>query len=97
MTEYRLMGTENPRTGEEHLWMRKDGKSMSFEDVANDLFDMQEQLHHCRGLLETAVDAWECGMTVRNDEYVVLADFKAACLTGAWYEAAKQAAGGGDE
>jgi hypothetical protein len=31
------MGTENPRTGEEHLWMRKDGKSMSFEDVANDL------------------------------------------------------------
>ena len=68
MVEYKLMGVESPRTGEEHLWMTKDGKSMSFEDVANDLFDMQEQLHDCHGLLETAVDAMstngiQCGLS----------------------------------
>jgi hypothetical protein len=91
MAEYKLMGTECPRTGEEHLWMRKDGKLMSFEDVANDLFEMQEQLHFCRQLLETACDAWECGHV--NS----LLGMQQLHLTGAWYEAARDAAGGGDE
>ena len=43
-----------------------------------------------RQLLETAVDAWECGMTVSVRDGVVLADYRAAILTVAWHGAARK-------
>jgi hypothetical protein len=91
MAEYKLRGTEDRHTGEEHLWITKDGKSMPIEDVVDDLLWLQEQLHFCRQLLETACDAWECGHV--NS----LLHMQQLHLTGAWYEAARDAAGGGDE
>ena len=90
MTEYKLMGTENPRTGEVHNWITRDGVAMPIEDVAEDLLWLQEQLNFCRQLLETACDAWECGHV--NS----LLHMQQLHLTRAWYEAAA-AAGGGDE
>jgi hypothetical protein len=84
MAEYKLRGTEDPRTGEEHLWVTKDGKSMPIEDVVDDLLYLQEQLDECRRLLREAVDRIELH----------------ECATSAWWriwQQAAQAAGGGDE
>ena len=61
MAEWKLMGTENPRTGDVHTWITADGKSVTLEDVV-------EELHYMRALLETAVDAMstngiQCGLS----------------------------------
>jgi len=56
MVEYKLMGTEHPRTGAVNLWIRRDGESMSMEEVVSDLLWLQEQLHECRRLLRFVID-----------------------------------------
>ena len=100
MSKYELCGTESPRTGDVHLWVRRDGESLTMEEVASDLIEMEEEierLREVRSLLETAVDAWECGLAVTDGNGVVLADFRGAGLTRAWYDKAREAAGGDDE
>ena len=53
----------------------------------------ESRIYDLRQLLETACDAWESGMAVSRDG-IVLADYMAACLPRAWYDAAKKAIGG---
>ena len=57
---------------------------------------LRADLHHLRGLLETAADAWESGQAVIDRDGTALADFRGACLTKAWYVEATKA-GGDDE
>ena len=55
---------------------------------------LRAENHHLRGLLETAVDAWDCGRSVIDRHCKLLVDFRGACLPKAWRdEAAKKAAG----
>ena len=49
----------------------------------------QAEIEWLRSLLETAVDAWECGIEVFDG--VKLIDYKGACLPKAWYESARAA------
>ena len=51
---------------------------------------LQEELHHIRGLLGTASDAWECG------QWNSLLGMQQLYLTKAWFQEAARAAGGGD-
>lgn len=54
MTTYRLVGTENPRTGEESVWVARDGKSMCPEDILDDLVDMQAEIERLKKQLLVA-------------------------------------------
>ena len=81
MTEYKLMGTENPRTGEVHNWITKDGKSMPIEDVVDDLLWLQAERDECRRLLRKIVTGNWCVTEVQEFLGDIAAD----------------AAGGGDE
>jgi hypothetical protein len=49
--------------------------------------------HHLRGLLETAVDAWECGLSVVDRHNKFLPGFRGACLPEAWWDEARKAGG----
>jgi hypothetical protein len=54
-----------------------EAQKYKIRDLMRECQVLRTQLHHARGLLETAVDAHECGGSV----------------TEAWYEAAKKAGG----
>ena len=44
MTEYKLMGTECPRTGEVHTWITRDGTNVTLEEVVEALTDMEAEI-----------------------------------------------------
>ena len=56
----------------------------------NEIERLREELHHSRGLLETASDAWECG------QWNSLLGMQQQYLTRAWFQEAAKA-GGDDE
>ena len=58
---------------------------------------LRAENHHLRGLLETAVDAWECGQAMTDVDHrgVLLTNFRRACLPKAWWDEARKA--GGDD
>lgn len=53
MTEYRLMGTENPRTGEAHTWITRDGTNVTLEEVVSDLLWLQEECEKLRLVIDS--------------------------------------------
>jgi len=48
MAEYKLMGTECPRTGEVHNWIQRDGTNVTLEEVVGDLLWLQEECERLR-------------------------------------------------
>ena len=54
MAEYKLMGTENPRTGEVHNWIQRDGTNVTLEDVVYDLTGFQEEAERLRAERDAA-------------------------------------------
>ena len=59
-------------------------------DVILAVANLHGTIHELRALLETAVDAWECGMMVTGPDGTVLAYCQAAILSRDWYERAKE-------
>ena len=64
------------------------------EEAAAEIERLRASNQLMRGLLETAVDAWECGLTVTDRHSKLLVGFRGACLPESWHDEAAKAAGG---
>jgi hypothetical protein len=56
MNDYKVVGIENPRTGEESVWVARDRRSMSPEDIVDDLNSLQAEVERLRAALQAIID-----------------------------------------
>ena len=44
MSDYKLHGSENPRTGEVTTWIKRDGQDVDLEDVVSTLIELEAEI-----------------------------------------------------
>ena len=99
MAEYRLMGTECPRTGEVHNWIQRDGTNVTLEDVVYDLLWLQAKADRACEWLddEDCVYQTECGRAWQFVDGSVAENGVKFCPFCGGRVVEAEAAGGGDE
>lgn len=54
MSDWKLMGVEDLRTGEVHNWIARDGNTVDLEDVVGELMEQQQEIERLRERLVAA-------------------------------------------